>query len=604
LTLPLDAITETLAVLGIRGSGKTNTAAVYAEELLARGQQIVVLDPTDAWWGLKASADGQGEGYPVVVLGGRHQDLPLSASDGRLLADFVVAERASVVLSLRGFESKNDELRFTAQFLRRLYFLKGQQDAPTPLAVIIDEASRLVPQRVDGEAAACVGAVQQIVRQGRSSGFGIALIDQRAATVNKDVLSMLELLIVHRTTGPQDRKALQEWVEAHDTGNHAKEFLGSLASLTRGEAWFWSPGWLDLFRRVQVRHRRTFDSSYTPRAGEQRVTPRAMAAVDVEALRATLAATIEKAKQDDPAELRRQIQALERERDRPVFDADPDVSALMAMPAVRALLREEWQRGYGEAQLATLVALTRDLGPLVEQMASAAQPLLTLSTRMAETLDDAHATLMDIPAPVAPVPAAEVRALRNPAPANPVAPVARSRRTVPAADNDGPAPAAQSGNLEQRMLDALRTLRLAGVDRPSRRQLAAMLGYAERTKSFTNQLYANAGKGNLEHGDGCVWLTDQGVRLSTPLAMNRAGDLHELWYAKLDSVARTLLRLLINERPRRLTRDGAARALGYENPRTKSFTNALYRLSGLGLAEHGGGKVWVSETLFPPHLNG
>jgi hypothetical protein len=234
---------------------------------------------------------GRSPGIPVVVLGGKHQDLPLASTDGKLIAEFVVEQGASVICSLRGFESKQQELRFATDFLRRLYYLKGQQDAPTPLALFIDEASRLVPQRVMGEDAACVGAVQQIVRQGRSSGFGVVLIDQRAATVNKDVLAQLEMMIVHRTTGPQDRKALKEWIDAHDTEDRGKEFLGSLASLAQGESWVWSPGWLDLFKRVQVRKRRTFDSSRTPRAGEVVVTPKKIAEVDLDALRAKLAAT-------------------------------------------------------------------------------------------------------------------------------------------------------------------------------------------------------------------------------------------------------------------------------------------------------------------------
>jgi hypothetical protein len=247
------------------------------------------------------------------VLGGKHQDLPLASTDGKLIADFIVEQGVSVICSLRGFESKNQEMKFVTDLLRRLYFLKGQQDAPTPIALVIDEASRLVPQRVMGEDAACVGAVQQIVRQGRSSGFGVVLIDQRAATVNKDVLAQLEMLVVHRTTGPQDRKALKEWIEAHDTANREKEFLASMASLAQGEAWFWSPGWLDLFKKVQVRQRRTFDSSRTPRAGEVVVTPKKIADVDLATLKAKLGATIEKARQDDPKALRAEIAALKKE---------------------------------------------------------------------------------------------------------------------------------------------------------------------------------------------------------------------------------------------------------------------------------------------------
>lgn len=81
--LPAAIVTQTTAILGIRGSGKTNTAVVIAEELLELGHQVVIIDPLDVWWGLKSSQTGLNEGYPVVVLGGHHADLPLSHDNGR-----------------------------------------------------------------------------------------------------------------------------------------------------------------------------------------------------------------------------------------------------------------------------------------------------------------------------------------------------------------------------------------------------------------------------------------------------------------------------------------------------------------------------------------
>src|SRR5690554_2034739 len=92
LALPLDAVTQTFSVLGKRGSGKTHTASVLAEEMVGAGLSVVVLDPLDVWWGLRASADGDTPGLPVLVLGGSHGDLPLDADSGRLVADLVVEE--------------------------------------------------------------------------------------------------------------------------------------------------------------------------------------------------------------------------------------------------------------------------------------------------------------------------------------------------------------------------------------------------------------------------------------------------------------------------------------------------------------------------------
>ena len=139
LSLPLDAVTQTFALVGKRGVGKTHGAAVLAEELLEQKLQVVVLDPIGVWWGLRSSADGKKSGHPILVLGGEHGDLPLEASAGRLVADFVIAKAASVVFDLGEF-SKSDQARFVTDFLERLY-----QKNRTPLHLVIDEADAFAP---------------------------------------------------------------------------------------------------------------------------------------------------------------------------------------------------------------------------------------------------------------------------------------------------------------------------------------------------------------------------------------------------------------------------------------------------------------------------
>jgi hypothetical protein len=101
LTLPLDAATESFAILGRRGSGKTHTAVVMAEEMLRAGVQVVVIDPLDVWWGLRVSKDGKTAGFSIYVAGGSHADIPLSADAGKVLADAVVDQGLSIVLSTR-----------------------------------------------------------------------------------------------------------------------------------------------------------------------------------------------------------------------------------------------------------------------------------------------------------------------------------------------------------------------------------------------------------------------------------------------------------------------------------------------------------------------
>jgi hypothetical protein len=71
------------------------------------------------------------------------------------------------------------------------------------------------------------------------------------------------VLVTLRLISPQDRTAVDAWVKAHGTEEQRNEMMSSLPSLPIGEAWFWSPGWLDIFKRVKVRRRETFDSSST-----------------------------------------------------------------------------------------------------------------------------------------------------------------------------------------------------------------------------------------------------------------------------------------------------------------------------------------------------
>lgn len=67
----------------------------------------------------------------------------------------------------------------------------------------------------------------------------------------------------------------------------------------------------NLFGSFAVRRRETFDSSATPRVGERRIEPRAMADVDLASLSERMAETIERARADDPKALRRRIKELE-----------------------------------------------------------------------------------------------------------------------------------------------------------------------------------------------------------------------------------------------------------------------------------------------------
>jgi DNA helicase HerA-like ATPase len=201
-SLPAEAVSETFAILAKRGAGKTYTAAVAVEELLKAGLHVVVVDPVGVWWGLRASADGIGEGLPIVVLGGDHGDMPLQVGAGELIADLVIEEGLSVVLDLSHFR-KGEQTHFMTGFAERLYHKNRE-----PLHLVLDEADAFAPQRPMKGQERLLGAIEDLVRRGRARGIGVTLVTQRAVVLNKDVLTQAEVLVALRTIAPQDRDAI------------------------------------------------------------------------------------------------------------------------------------------------------------------------------------------------------------------------------------------------------------------------------------------------------------------------------------------------------------------------------------------------------------
>ncbi len=250
--IPINAATKTFAVLAKRGAGKTYTAAVMAEEFAKNSIPFVVFDPIDVWWGLRLNKDGKSKGLPVVVFGLEHADIKIDRDMGRKIAQAVVSKNISCVISTFGMP-KVAQRHLIAEFSEELLNINN-----TPRHIFIEEAHEFVPQRVQGGLAKCFSAVEALVVMGRNRGIGVTLINQRAATLNKDVLTQLDTLLAFRNVAPQDRKALKEWVEAHSAEGDFSKFMDSLPSLPTGEGWIWSPEFMNIFERIKIRKRETF----------------------------------------------------------------------------------------------------------------------------------------------------------------------------------------------------------------------------------------------------------------------------------------------------------------------------------------------------------
>lgn len=306
LKLPLDYAVEKFAFLGRTGSGKTYAAGVFAEELLDADVQIVVLDPVHKWWALRLAANGKTPAYDIPVFGGAHGDMPLHKEAGAVIADVIVDEGISAVLDVSDF-ILSEQRRFVTEFSTRL--LQRKKRAPSPIHVFFEEAQEFAPQRVMSDEARMVSVVQRLIKLGRNFGVGATLISQRAAAVNKDVLTQTEVLCVLQTTGPQDRKAVRDWID-HTGAEVSKEVVNKLPKLAPGQMYIWSPGH-HLDKQVKFRRKRTFDASATPKVGKKHRT-RKLGDVDVDKIKAAIEKAVGRQQDEDPKHLRRRIKELEK----------------------------------------------------------------------------------------------------------------------------------------------------------------------------------------------------------------------------------------------------------------------------------------------------
>ena len=312
LPIPAEALKDCGAILGRRGAGKSGTGRAILEHELDAQHRCCVIDPKGDWYGIRAKKDGSPSRFEIPVFGGAHADVPIDDSMGAQLGEIVATSSTSSIIDLSGF-SRAGMLRFMLGFAEALFMHNRQ-----PLTLMVDEADQLAPQRVPAEVAKVLHFMEALIRQGRQRGIFMWMLTQRPAVINKNLLSQAETLIAMKMTGPQDRKAIRDWMDAHDP-ERAAEVEKDLAQLSVGQAWAWVPG-ADFLERVQFPLFETYDSGRTPQHGET-VGDVALAPLDMGAIAAALnperadEQSEEERLSAEVARLRRRVEQLQRELD-------------------------------------------------------------------------------------------------------------------------------------------------------------------------------------------------------------------------------------------------------------------------------------------------
>jgi Helicase HerA, central domain len=583
LGLPLDVAGEAIAILAKRGAGKTNTATVLVEELHGANVQVVVLDPVGAWWGLRSSADGKSEGIRIPILGGQHGDVPLEPTAGQVIADVVVDSGAPLLLDLSDFPSKEQIRRFVTDFAERLYRRKARDRSLVHL--VLEEADEFAPQAQRADTARMRGAIEQIVRRGRSRGLGVTLICQRSAVLNKDVLTQADVLIVMRTTGPHDIRAVREWIDSRGD-EHADQVLDSIPGLATGEAWVWNPE-RDLLKRCSIRRRRTFDSSSTPKAGERRAEPRKTAAIDLDQLGDEIRATAERAKAEDPKELRRFVRELEAK----AANLEGKLRLLERAPArepERVVETLEVQVPVFDGQVEQLADAVADLRGAAAQIGAAAEEISNAV---------AAARQLERAAP-APSTAAKRAGVAQPdrAPASRVGDAGSKPAPRSPAGEDAAGPLTKA---EAAMLAVLAQF----PEGRTNKQLGVLAGYKAGGSSFRGGIAGLRAKGYATPaGENPIRITDAGVDAAAAAGLierrpTGGPELYRYWLGsgKLSLAARKMLQILY-EAPGPLTPAELAEAAEYE-PGGSSYRGGIAQLRNFELVV-GRDEITLSDLFY------
>lgn len=556
LALPRDVITETLAILAVKRSGKSNNAVTLAEQMFAAALPFTVIDPKGDWWGMRSNRDGSGPGLPIPVFGGSHGDAPLEPGAGRMIADLIFDENLTCILDVSDLDEGEDRLRFLADFADQLY--KRHKAHPQPRHLFLEEAHEVIPQALPPGAAKCRRAWIRIIKLGGTAGLGITIISQRSAAVDKDGLSQIETLIAGRTTHEPDQDAIKGWFRSRDRAS--RDILDQLAGLANGEAYVVSRQWLPshglpAVQLVTFARRSTYDSGRTPTLDAAARPPATTATVDLTAIGARIAELAEQAGQDDPERLRARIRQLEQQL--------ADKRRAKPAPVV------EQVRVITADDRTALERIIAQIGTVAGELGGYASGIMA-----------ALATVTPAPAPAA-ARIREAATVRTAAEVHAAAPAA-----APAKASPRPRAAADGAPVLSKAERAILTVLAQNPGGLTKLQTAVLAGYSLKSSSLSNALGALRTAGMITPASvKRIQILAAGLAELDEIPAPLAGpDLVAYWLSRLGLAERTILQVFLDAWPGQLDKPTVAVRSGY-SATSSSYSNALGRLRSLGLVD-------------------
>jgi uncharacterized protein len=157
----------------------------------------------------------RGEGAVAETLHERLEYLEqtrLLGPKGTSLSELVVRGTATLI-NLRGIAPDVQEL-VVARIAANLFENRKKNKIP-PLFLVLEEAHNFAPQQ--GQVT-CSRVLKTIASEGRKFGLGLCVVTQRAARVDKSVLSQCATQLILQVTNPLDLKAIAQSIEGLTSG--------------------------------------------------------------------------------------------------------------------------------------------------------------------------------------------------------------------------------------------------------------------------------------------------------------------------------------------------------------------------------------------------
>lgn len=592
ISLPQDAVTQTMAMIGRKGAGKTYLASMVAEQMLDIHAQVVVVDPVGNWWGLRVDADGRTKGKEIFVIGGDHGDVPLVPEAGRRIAQLLVEKGISAVLDVSSF-GIGERKRFCADFGEEFFQLKKKKREP--VHVFLEEAQLVVPQNIRPDEGRMYSAYEQIVRLGRNYGIGCSLITQRPQSVNKEVFSQVECLCVLQVTGPHERKALEGWVQ--EVGADRK-LIGELPSLQRGEGYVWSPAWLRLYERVHFSKKQTFDASATPEVGKK-TQAASLSAVDVDALKRDMADVVEQAEKDDPVALRRKIGKLEQELAKKPQEVEVRLKESVRIQKIEvpAIGKRSLERL--EKVMKSIRSYTKKATEANESAQAAAKMCITAMDYLAEEVKKVQASRIDI--------TGDPKVFMPPVSIGIDHATGQDKSAIAVIERkeDGTREIRELNFLsgvEQRILDAIAWFNAFRIEVPTRVEVAFIAKYSPLSSNYVKECGALRSKGLVNYPTSkTIVLTPLGSSLArSPSEVPSNAALHERVYGVISPVKQRILRPIIAAGGEPPLRAEVAEVAEYSE-KSSNFVKELGSLRSLGLVDYPDANSVKAESILFPH---